>query len=476
MPSTTKTILGIDIGTSGIRVCIVEKQVDTNSSAEKILFTSQTGMPIPCANKDGTITQDSQVWIDILIKLLDSIPKETLSNVTHIICDATSSTVLIMDNQGKPLTHALMYNDNSAKTEAAEIDKIIQQKAIETAASGASSTLAKAINLASELKQRESQRPNNTNTQLLICHQIDLINYFLTGKLGITDENNALKLGFDSVNFEWPNWVKKHTRQMNLQLPKVIKPGEKLGLISNELAKTMGFNPAVQVMAGTTDSIAGFLASGAHKTGDAVSSLGSTLAIKMITKQPVFDNTAGLYSHKLGNNWLVGGASNCGGKIFLDYYLKEQLPILTEYYSESLLSKLLESNTRYYPLSAKNGAKKDDKKNSKNQPAGERFPIADANLKPDLPKEPDKPLDMQNKYSLQSHQTFCFQLGLGLTQVEQLAYEKLQSASNTYLNRVFSVGGGTKNIAWMKLRKELLPAKLIAADHLDAAYGVTKLV
>lgn len=83
---------------------------------------------------------------------------------------------------------------------------------------------------------------------------------------------------------------------------------------------------------------------------------------------------------------------------------------------------------------------------------------------------------MQNRYSLQSHQTFCFQLGLGLTQVEQLAYEKLQSASSTSLNRIFSVGGGTKNIAWMRLREELLPAKLIAADHLDAAYGVTKLV
>lgn len=58
-------------------------------------------------------------------------------------------------------------------------------------------------------------------------------------------------------------------------------------------------------MAGTTDSIAAFLASGACQAGQAVTSLGSTLAIKMLSTVPVEDNSRGIYSHRLGTQWLV---------------------------------------------------------------------------------------------------------------------------------------------------------------------------
>jgi hypothetical protein len=44
--------------------------------------------------------------------------------------------------------------------------------------------------------------------------------------------------------------------------------------------------------------------------GDAVTSLGSTLAIKMLSAVPVDDSSRGVYSHRLGDLWLAGGASN----------------------------------------------------------------------------------------------------------------------------------------------------------------------
>ena len=46
--------------------------------------------------------------------------------------------------------------------------------------------------------------------------------------------------------------------------------------------------------------------------GDAVTSLGSTLALKMLSATPVDDDTRGVYSHRLGDLWLAGGASNVG--------------------------------------------------------------------------------------------------------------------------------------------------------------------
>jgi sugar (pentulose or hexulose) kinase len=54
------------------------------------------------------------------------------------------------------------------------------------------------------------------------------------------------------------------------------------------------------VCAGTTDSIAAFVAAGVSQPGEAVTSLGSTLAVKLLSQQRLDDAAYGVYSHKLG--------------------------------------------------------------------------------------------------------------------------------------------------------------------------------
>lgn len=62
--------------------------------------------------------------------------------------------------------------------------------------------------------------------------------------------------------------------------------------------------------AGTTDSIAAFLASGVATVGEAVSSLGSTLAIKLLSDTPVDDSRYGVYSHRLGTSYHMPGTTH----------------------------------------------------------------------------------------------------------------------------------------------------------------------
>ena len=92
----------------------------------------------------------------------------------------------------------------------------------------------------------------------------------------------------------------------------MVEPGASLGRVSEAAVKRWGLPPSCEVVAGTTDSIAAFLASGAEESGTAVTSLGSTLAIKMLSDTRVDDSELGIYSHRLGDQWLVGGASNVG--------------------------------------------------------------------------------------------------------------------------------------------------------------------
>ena len=62
----------------------------------------------------------------------------------------------------------------------------------------------------------------------------------------------------------------------------------------------------------------------ADAPGQAVTSLGSTLAIKLLSDTPVEDSNRGIYSHRLGDRWLVGGASNVGCAVLRQEQFSEQ--------------------------------------------------------------------------------------------------------------------------------------------------------
>lgn len=98
-----------------------------------------------------------------------------------------------------------------------------------------------------------------------------------------------------------------------------------------------------------------------HVILDQVTSLGSTLAIKLLSDTRIEDSRFGVYSHRLDDKWLVGGASNSGGAVLRQLFTDDQLEKLSEQ-----INPLEASPLDYYPLPK----------------AGERFPVSDPNLPP----------------------------------------------------------------------------------------------
>lgn len=69
-----------------------------------------------------------------------------------------------------------------------------------------------------------------------------------------------------------------------------------MGQFSPENCKAFGLQDDVTLVTGTTDSCASFLATGADQIGDAVSVLGTTLTVKLLSDMQVFDANVGVYS------------------------------------------------------------------------------------------------------------------------------------------------------------------------------------
>ena len=150
-------------------------------------------------------------------------------------------------------------------------------------------------------------------------------------------------------------------------LPKVFPVGSKLGKINETVASELGLHKNTIIYAGTTDSNAGFLSCTNFEIGSAVSSLGSTLAIKVLSKNQIENSEIGLYSHKIGQYWLAGGASNTGGNVLKKFFNENQIVNLSKG-----IDPYSSSGLEYYPLLK----------------MGERFPINDPKLKRRLKPRP----------------------------------------------------------------------------------------
>ncbi|HHP7232169.1 MAG TPA: FGGY-family carbohydrate kinase, partial [Xenococcaceae cyanobacterium] len=283
------------------------------------------------------------------------------------------------------------------------------------------------------------QQPNFTQG-VYFLHQADWLSFLLHGKLGISDYHNALKLGYDVAQLAYPSWLQ--TLDCRRLLPQVLAPGTPIATITPQIRDRFLLPPDCTVYAGTTDSIAAFLASGATQPGEAVTSLGSTLVLKLLSQQPVNDSRFGIYSHRLGNLWLTGGASNTGGAVLRHFFTDPELSSLS-----AQIDPTIPSNLQYYPLL---------------QP-GDRFPINDPNLAPQLEPRPNNPI------------TFLHGLLESIARIEALGYEKLQALGASQLIRVYTAGGGAKNSIWSQIRQRYLKVPVIKSFYSEAAYGTALL-
>ncbi len=396
--------LGLDFGTSGARACVLDE-------AGEIVLESRVGYADPAG---------PQAWSAALYGLIEGLPAETRASVSALAIDGTSGTLLATDAAFEPVSPALLYNDARASEEA---------KAIANPQYGVSSGLAKRLWLARHFPDAA-----------FCFHQADWLATLLTGKGGVTDYHNALKSGFDVEMLEWPDWVGRlpggHWQQ------RVLAPGEAIARLDPSTAKRFGFNPVCIVRAGTTDSIAAFMAAGADEAGEAVTSLGTTLVLKLMSETRVEDPACGVYSHRYGRLWLAGGASNSGGGVLRQCFSDEALGHLSEQIDPSRSSGL-----DYYPLPA----------------PGERFPVNDPALMPRMaPRPADDAKFLQGLFE-------------GMAMIEAMGYRRLMELGASPLKKVITAGGGAQNKAWTRIRHLALGVPVATASHTEAAYGAARL-
>lgn len=416
---------GIDLGTQSVRVVLVEEDGTVAASSSAPLSSLRAG--------GARHEQDPEAWWkavgDAACKSTGELPGREVSGLS--IC-STSGTFLVADEEGRALTPAIMYNDGRAEEEAR-----LAQEAGEPVWTSLGTRMQRSFALPKLVWLTRSGLPEDTAR---VMHQADYVASRLAGEPVATDWSHALKTGYDLINGCWPEEVFERLEVPIEILPPVVRPGSALGEVCQDAADYTGFLAGTPIRAGMTDGCAAQIVGGALREGQWNSVLGTTLALKGVTRKLLQDPTGAVYCHKHPDEgWLPGGASNTGAGILSERFPERDLKELDDEAERRGPSTMV-----IYPLTTE----------------GERFPFANPEARGFELGEPEDQTDLYRA------------ILEGVAFVERLCFTHLQSLGAEVLGPVVLTGGGAKSQVWSQLRADVLGLPMIVPRYSEGAVGM----
>ena len=383
--------LGLDFATESARALLLNE-------AGEVQARSNAKLAPVIVGADGSRRQDPKSWIVALNQILSEICKQANDlkiNPIALSITATSGTFVLCDQAGVPLTDGIMYNDGTAN-----------------------SPLERAAKLG---------KPNS-----YFKHVPEFLVSYLTGENNCaSDWSHALKTGVDLASKDWSEAAR--VQAGTLELPIVCPPGALLG----EVSKSHNL-PPLKIYAGMTDGCTAQISAGGADYGNAVTTLGTTMVLKLISKVNV--SGPGFYSHLVPDSmWLAGGASNLGGISLQGFSDLNSLGWRAGEYGPAKSIR--------YPLVG----------------TGERFPVANKFLTALTTNESGDEVE-NYRATLE-----------GIAFAERLSYEILQAAGAPTLNCVTTVGGGAKSETWSLIRATVLNLEITARPDAGSDLGAAML-
>jgi sugar (pentulose or hexulose) kinase len=417
--------VGIDLGTQSVRVTLLEGDGRIAASGSAPLSSSRSDKV--------RHEQDPEAWWEgvgrAAREATEDLGDREISGLS--IC-STSGTFLLADADGRPLTAAIMYNDGRAEEEAR-----MAQEAGERVWSSLGYQMRSSFALP---KLLWLLRSGDAEGARLMMHSADYIASRLAGEPVNTDWSHALKTGYDLVNERWPSEVLEQLKVPAEILPQVVRPGTVIGEVIESAAEHTKIPAGTSIRAGMTDSCAAQIAAGALEEGRWNSVLGTTLALKGVTRELLKDPNGVVYCHRHPDKgWLPGGASNTGAVAISTAFPDRDLDELGE-----KAERRGPATLAIYPLTTE----------------GERFPFAATNARWFELGEPEDDVD---RYRAVLE---------GVAFVERLCFACVESLGAKVSGPVALTGGGTKSRLWSQLRADVLGLPVTIPRSAEPSVGM----
>jgi xylulokinase len=421
-------VIGLDIGTGGARALAIDSQGHIVARS-KSPFAAPPYQPQP-----GWAEQNALEWWEASKTCLREIIT-ALGTITveAIAIDATSGTFVPISRDGTPLIPALMYNDGRAAGLEGEVNAAAAEFCIQHGY-----TFPPAFALVKML-WLQRHLPDVIAQTYKFSHSADFVVGRLSGNYDCTDSSNALKSGVNLITGTWPDFIASKLGLPESLFPQVYRPGQQIATVSAEAAAETGLRAGTPIIAGASDGMASFLASGACEPGDWNLTIGTTIAIRGVSPDVVRDPEGRIYCHRHPEGyWLPGGASNVGGESLLKVFGQAQITDLDTQAESSIPTSLI-----VYPLVRR----------------GERMPFVSATIEGFTIGTPRS----------EAERFAAYLEGIALTTAWSV--ETSQALGAPADGKFFLSGGGAHGKTLGKVIASALNRNLHVAEEPDAAMG-----
>lgn len=431
--TTHRTWIGLDLGTQSARALAVADDGTPLAAAARPLTSDRDG---------PRHEQDPETWWSALVEALSEVTGslDDPGAISGLSLCATSGTVLLTGPDGTPRTPGLMYDD----TRAGDLAQEAQDAGAELW-----ERLAYRIQPAWALPKLLWWRDEGAlGDDVRLAHQADFVTSRLAGRTLPADSSHALKTGYDLLDDRWPADVLERLRVPLAVLPPVERAGTVVGEVGAAAAEATGLPAGTPIVTGMTDSCAAQLGAGALSPGEWNTVLGTTLALKGVSRTLLHDPTGALYSHRApyGDYWLPGGASGTGAGVLTKVLPGADLAGLTAPASE------VDDVPLCYPLAVD----------------GERFPFVAPQARAFLA---DGPLERGRVDDATLFAAICH----GTAHLERLCFDLLHMTGADVGGPVSLTGGGARNPWWNQLRCDVLGVPVRVPRNAEGALGMAVL-
>ena len=329
--------IGVDLGTSALKLVMMKgngELVKTVSKEYPLYFP-----------RSGWSEQNPTDWFLAVKEGLKELAACADEKIAGISFGGQMHGLVILDKDDNVLRPAILWNDGRSTEETDYLNNVIGKEKL----SKLTANIAFAGFTAPKILWVKNNEPEIFAKIAKIMLPKDYISYMLSGNFSTDYSDASGMLLLDVKNKKWSKEMIDICSISEDMLPKLYESYEAVGTIKSELAKELGLNEGIKIVAGAGDNAAAAIGTATVGEGACNISLGTSGTVFISSKNFGVDSFNALHSfaHADGNYHLMGcmlSAASCN-----KWWMEEILKTKDFAKEQSNIDNLGENNVFFLP-------------------------------------------------------------------------------------------------------------------------------
>ena len=304
----SRRFLGLDIGTSSVKACVVDERGRTVARASEALSMR--------APKPGWAEQNPEDWWKAAVKVIKKVTggAKRGGGIDAVGLSGQMHTSVFLDAAGKVIRPALLWCDGRTTAQCRAIAERVSPTELRA---WVSNPPLEGFTLPKILWLRDVEPAAFARLAKVLLPK-DFIRWRLTGTMAAEPSDASGTLLFDVAKVRWSDEMADAVELPRSLMPDVGGSSEILGRVTAKIAALTGLAEGTPVVGGGADNACGAIGVGAVAPGAVVASWGTSGTVLAPTEKPVVDPgmRAHTFCHAIPGTWYVMGVMLSAGAAF----------------------------------------------------------------------------------------------------------------------------------------------------------------